>query len=206
MEAGAANILMIFFATIGPIKAAVVYASLTSGTEPAFRRSVAIKTVATATFVCLLFVVAGEFLLQVFHVSLPALKIAGGLILMLVAINMVMGDGSSPADPDGPGPSTDIAVFPLAIPMMATPQGIVLITTFAATTTNVSESLTLSGLILGIMAFNLVFLLAADKIIAGIGPSILQVITRILGLLLLGLAVQMMMWGLVDLNLLEPTL
>jgi multiple antibiotic resistance protein len=90
--------------------------------------------------------------------------------------------------------------------MMATPQGIVLITTFSATTTNITEMLTLVGLILAIMAFNLGFLLAADKIISGIGPSILQVITRILGLLLLGLAVQMMMWGLVDLNLLEPTL
>jgi multiple antibiotic resistance protein len=206
MEAGPANILMIFFATIGPIKAAVVYASLTANTEPGFRRGVAIKTVVTATCVCLLFVVAGEFLLQVFHVSLPALKIAGGLILMLVAIGMVMGDSSGPPDPDGPGPSADIAVFPLAIPMMATPQGIVLITTFSATTTNITEMLTLVGLILAIMAFNLGFLLAADKIISGIGPSILQVITRILGLLLLGLAVQMMMWGLVDLNLLEPTL
>lgn len=206
MEMGIADILMIFLVTIGPLKATVVFASLTANADPGFRRSVAIKTVVSATVVTLLFVLAGGFLLQAFHVSLPALKIAGGLILMLYALGMVLGEGSSQDDQAGTPQSTDIAIYPLAMPLMATPQGIVMITTISATTTNITETLTIVVLILGIMAFNFVVLLGAHWLVRVIGTSGLQVFSRIVGLLLVALAVQLMMWGLVDLNILKPTL
>jgi multiple antibiotic resistance protein len=206
MQLGLVDILMIYLVTIGPLKATVVYAALTAGTDPGFRRRVAIKTVVTATIVCLLFILAGEFLLKAFHVSLPALKIGGGVILLLYALGMVMGEGSSQGDQAGTAQSTDIGIYPLAMPLMATPQGIALITTITATTTNISEVLSIVVLMLAVMAFNFFFLLGADRIIRLVGPSALQVVARIVGLLLVGLAVQLMMWGLVDLNILEPTL
>lgn len=205
MELGLADILMIFLVTIGPIKATIVFASLTAGTDPAFRRSVAIKTVVASTAVCLLFVLAGGFLLTAFHVSIPALKIAGGLILMLYALGMVKGEGSSEGDQAGTAPSTRIAIYPLAMPLMATPQGIVLITTITAMTTTISEVSMIIALILAIMAFNFAFLLGAHWIIRVIGESALQVVACIVGLLFVALAVQLMMWGLVDLGILEPT-
>ena len=204
MELGPVDILMIFLVTIGPLKATVVFASLTAKADPAFRRAVAIKTVVTATCVALLFVLAGEFLLHAFHVSIPALKIAGGLILVLYALGMVMGEGSG--QEAGTPQSTDIGIYPLAMPLMATPQGIVMITTITATATAITEKLTIVGLILGIMSFNLVVLLGAHWLVRVVGASALQVFARIVGLLLVALAVQLMMWGLVDLNLLEPTL
>lgn len=206
MELGTLDILMIFLVTIGPLKATVVFASLTAKSDPGFRRAVAIKTVVTATAVAFLFVLAGEFLLHAFHVSLPALKIAGGLILMLYALGMVLGEGSGKDDQAGIPQSTNIGIYPLAMPLMATPQGIVLITTITATATNLVEVLTILGLILGIMAFNLVVLLGAHWLVRIVGASALQVFASVVGLLLVALAVQLMMWGLVDLNLLEPTI
>jgi multiple antibiotic resistance protein len=196
---------MIFLVTIGPIKATIVFASLTAGTDSSFRRSVAIKTVAASAAVCLLFVLAGGFLLSAFHVSIPALKIAGGLILMLYALSMVKGEDSSHGELAGEEPSTRIAIYPLAMPLMATPQGIVLITTITATTTSISEVFSIVALILAVMAFNFVFLLGAHWIIRVIGQAALQVVACIVGLLFVALAVQLMMWGLVDLGILEPT-
>jgi multiple antibiotic resistance protein len=203
MQLGALDILMIFLVTIGPLKASIVYTTLTANADPAFRRSVAIKTVVTSTVVAILFVVAGEFLLKVFHVSIPALKIAGGLILLLYALSMVMGDESNKSSHAGTVQSTDIGIYPLAMPLMATPQGLVAIVTITATATSTNEVLLVAGLILGIMAFNFVFLLVAHRIIGLIGPSALQIVARIVGLLLVALAVQLMIWGLGDLGVLE---
>jgi multiple antibiotic resistance protein len=203
MQLGALDILMIFLVTIGPLKASIVYTTLTANADPAFRRSVAIKTVVTSTVVAILFVVAGEFLLKVFHVSIPALKIAGGLILLLYALSMVMGDESNKSGHAGTVQSTDIGIYPLAMPLMATPQGLVAIVTITATATSTNEVLLVAGLILGIMAFNFVFLLVAHRIIGLIGPSALQIVARIVGLLLVALAVQLMIWGLGDLGVLE---
>ncbi len=204
MELGIPDILMIFLVTIGPLKATIVYASLTATADAAFKREVAVKTVLTATIVCLLFVLAGEFLMAAFKVSLPALKIAGGVILLLYALGMVMGEG--PSGEGGTAQSTDIGITPLAMPLMATPQGIILITTITATTTTIGEVLIIIGLILGLMTFNFFFLLGADRIIRLLGVNALQIIERIVGLMLAALAVQLMMWGLVDLDLLKPTI
>jgi multiple antibiotic resistance protein len=202
MQLGALDILMVFFVTIGPLKATVVYMALTADADSGFRRRVAIKTVVTATIVGILFVVAGEFLLKAFHISIPALKMAGGLILLLYALSMVIGDESNHGDHDNTAESTDIGIYPLAMPLMATPQGIVAIVTITATATNINEVLLIVGLILAIMAFNFVILLAAHRIISLIGPSALQVVTRIVGLLLAALAVQLIIWGLGDLGVL----
>ncbi|MBE9486567.1 MAG: MarC family protein [Chloroflexi bacterium] len=204
MELGALDILMVLLVTIGPLKAVIVYTTLTADADPGFRRSVAIKTVVTATVVGILFVVAGEFLLKVFHISIPALKIAGGLILVLYALSMVMGGESNHDDHAHTAQSTDIGIYPLAMPLMATPQGIVAIVTITATATSINETLLVAGLVLGVMAFNFVVLLGAHRIMSLMGPSAIQIVARIVGLLLVALAVQLMIWGFEDLGVLEP--
>jgi multiple antibiotic resistance protein len=204
MQLGVFDILGIFLVTLGPLKAAIVYTTLTADSDSDFRRLVAIKTVVTATIVAILFLVVGEFLLKIFHVSVPALKIAGGLVLLLYALHMVMGDESNQeAQGRAVTQTTDIGVFPLAMPLMATPQGIVMIVTITATTSSINEMLIVAGLIFGTMAFNFIFLLAAHRIIGLIGPLGLQIVARIVGLLFLALGVQLMIWGLSDLGVLE---
>jgi multiple antibiotic resistance protein len=145
-------------------------------------------------------------MLQVFHVTIPALKIAGGIILLLVALHMVMGEmGSEEKEGvEAAEPSLDIAIFPLAVPMLATPQGIVTIVAMTAAATT-SQLIMIVVFSLAIMAFNLLVLLAAGRIVKVIGVSGVQVIAKIAGILLAALAVQLMLLALQDLGVLERT-
>ncbi|MGB2933305.1 MAG: MarC family protein [Methyloceanibacter sp.] len=200
MNLGLADIFVILFVTIGPLKAALVYAALTAGTDAAFKREVAIKTVVTSAIVIGIFIFAGEFLLQIFHISLAALKIAGGLILLLFALGMVMGEPKKAEAVEGK-PSVNIAVYPLAMPLMATPQGIVAIVTLIAAMPGLKGIATVGGSAAVILVINLLTLLYIDRIIALIGPAALQIVARVVGLLLAALAVQLMIMGFTDIGI-----
>lgn len=206
MQFGVIDIATIFLVTIGPLKALIVYATLTASADAEFRRKVAIKTVITATIVSLVFVLAGETLLKIFHVSLPALKIAGGIILLLLAIGMVRDGGHGDEEEKPKALSLDIAVYPLAIPMMATPQGLVALTAITAAQPSLLWVGAVALMVLAIMALNLACLLSADRIIKAIGPSGLQIIAKVAGVLLTALAVQLMMLGFSDLGLIQADL
>jgi multiple antibiotic resistance protein len=205
MTFGIVDIATLLLVTVGPLKALIVFATLTARADAGFRRQVAIRTVTVATIVTLVFVVAGNFFLQIFHISLPALKIAGGIILLLVALDMVMGGSHEDESEKPKALSPDIAVFPLAMPMMATPQGLVAITVIVAARQSVVDVLVVVVVLLAVMALNLLCLLSADRIIKAIGPAALLVIGKIAGLLLTALAVQLMILGLRDLGLIEAT-
>jgi multiple antibiotic resistance protein len=200
---GIVDIIAILLVTIGPLKALIVYATLAGGAEPALQRQIAFRTVMVATIVTLLFVVAGEFLLGVLHITLPALKIAGGIILMLFALDMVMGGGHSDENEKQKAITLDVAVYPLAMPMMATPQGLVAITAITAAATNTAQVVGIAVIVLAIMAFNLICLLGANRIRKALGPSTLKIIEKVAGLLLTALAVQLMILGFTDLGLIE---
>jgi multiple antibiotic resistance protein len=201
MNLGILDILVILLITIGPTKAAVFFVGLTAGAEPALKRSIAIRTVATSAIICGAFVLIGEGLLGAFHVSLAALKIAGGLVLLLFALHLVLGEEKKDEAETGPrAPSLDVSVYPLAMPLMATPQGLVAIVTLAANMRGGGGLLMLLALVLAVMALNLVFLLYADRILGLVGPSVLKVVMRVFGLLLCGLAVQLMILGGQDLG------
>lgn len=206
MPIGLVDIIVILLITVGPLKALIVYATITGGADAAMRRKIAFKTVMVAAIVALLFVVAGEFILKILHISLPALKIAGGIILMLFAIGMVMGGGHGNENGAPRAVTLDVAIYPLAMPMMATPQGLVAITALTAATTTHMQVVAIGLIVAGIMAFNLVCLLAADRIIKVLGPSALKIIEKIAGLLLTALAVQLMILGAVDLGLIDKAL
>lgn len=198
---GLADIFMILLITIGPLKAAVVYAKLTGQSDRAFQREVAFKTVTVATIVTIVFVFFGQFLLGLFHVSLPALKIAGGLILLLFALDMVIGDhGGGEGTPVAP--TRDIAIYPLAMPLMATPQGLVAIATIVAETTRFGQRLVIAVIVLLIMAINLAILLSAGKLLRGGGSGAMVVVSKVVGILLAALAIQLMISAGKDLGLL----
>jgi multiple antibiotic resistance protein len=206
MTIGIADIVVILLITIGPLKALIVYATITSGADAALRRQIAFRTVFVATIVTLLFVIAGEVILQALHISLAALKIAGGIILMLFALGMIMGDGHGKEDGKLKAITIDVAVYPLAMPMMATPQGLVAITALTAAATTRMEVVFIALTVIGIMVFNLICLLAADRIIKALGPATLQIVAKVAGLLLTALAVQLMILGFADLGLIDRAL
>ena len=201
---GLVDVIVILLITIGPIKAAVVYAGLTVNADATLKRAIALKTVITAGVIVLLFVLAGQFILQVFHITLPALTMAGGLILLLFALHMVIGEEKK-GEGAAAAPSVSIAVYPLAMPMMATPQGIVAVMMIQAAYPEWHHLAILAAIAVAIMAFNYVVLLYADKIMQKLGPAVLMVVMRVVGLLLAALAMQLLIIALTQLGLFAPT-
>jgi multiple antibiotic resistance protein len=204
VDFGLADIFMILLITVGPLKAAVVYAKLTGQSDRAFQREVAFKTVLIASIVTIIFVFFGQFLLSLFHVSLPALKIAGGLILLLFALDMVIGEhGGNEGTPALP--TRDIAIYPLAMPLMATPQGLVAITTIVAETETFGQKIGVAVMVLIIMAINLAVLLSAGKLLREGAAGTMVVVSKVVGILLAALAIQLMISAGKDLGLLAAT-
>jgi multiple antibiotic resistance protein len=173
MSFGIVDVIALLAITLGPLKAAIVYATISAGADKPLRRAIAFRTVAVATIVVLIFIVFGEFILGIFHISLPALKLTGGLILLLFALGMVMGNDQKSHGPEVPVTIT-MATYPLAMPLMATPRGIVAVVTLAAAKPGLSNLILLAVLSLVIMGLNLIVLLSADKILRKDGSGAMQ--------------------------------
>lgn len=200
---GIADILVLLFITVGPTKPAAMYVAMTKSASPALKRQIAVRTILVSLIICSIFVVLGEGILKVLHISIPALLIAGGIILFVFALHLVLGEDKPESSTGLPqAPSISIADYPLAVPLMASPQGLVAIVTISAAMPGLTNMLTLLGLVLAVMVVNLIVLLSADKIMEKIPLSIMKVAMRIFGLLLCGLAVQLAILGLQRLGVL----
>jgi multiple antibiotic resistance protein len=199
------DILVILLVTTGPTKAMVLFAKVTQGYSPHEKREVAVRAVLVSAIVLLVFVFLGRPILHIFHITLAALKLAGGLILLQFALHMISTTEEKQEEVLTGQSKLYVAVYPLAMPLMATPQGIVVVVTLAAGAQNFTRVLEIAGLVIAVMLWNLVNLLFADKILGYIGAAALQVIARVIGLLLVALAIQLMIWGSIDLGLLPPS-
>ena len=171
------------FATIGPPDVAVLFAALTPDETPAQRRNIALKGVLIATGVLLVFAIFGRAVLDIFGISLAAFRTAGGVLLLLIAIDMVFARHSgstSTTDEENAEAVTrdDISVFPLATPLIAGPGAI------GATMLLVSnaESYTLAHLVvvavlLGVLLLTFLLLLVATQVQKLLGVTGLQVVS-----------------------------
>jgi multiple antibiotic resistance protein len=197
--------LDVFFAiliTMGPLKVVLVYGEATRNLEPDLRRRIAIKAVGIAAVVGLLFIILGKFLLDLFHFSIGALTIAGGAILFIFAVNMVLSGGGDSDHGANEKDPTQIAVFPLAMPLMATPIGIVYLTILSVTFDEADVTLIVIALmLLLVMLINLIVLLLESRILNRIDPQAFGVAERVLGILLAAMAVQTIIHGLQELGL-----
>jgi len=203
--------ILLLFATIGPLKATIVCATLAADAPPAFLKRLASRAVLIATSVCLVFALLGELILLTFQVSLPAFQIAGGIIVMLFSIEMVMGEKGDGKTSDGrsvsksDAPSLDIAAYPIAVPLLASVSGLIAIVSLMAQLgKDLRGILYLSGVILTIMALNYVCLRACRHIARLVGPVALSVTSKIMGVILVALAVELMVMGLVGFGVMAP--
>jgi multiple antibiotic resistance protein len=197
-----------FFAVIGPVDTAVLLASLTPNMSRAERRAISVKAVFIATTIILLFVLFGGPVLEQLGVSLAALQTAGGIILFMIALDMTLSQR--------PGPSTlsikesveagtkaeshaEIAVFPLATPLLAGPGAMTgAIVLAAGTKGNLALLAAVIAAILAVMAVTLGFLLVAQEVHQLIGVTARKVIVRVFGVLLAALAVQSIFNGIAE--------
>ncbi len=189
-----------FFVTIDPIGVVPIFLSLTSRLPAEQRRRVALRGAFIATVVLLLFVLVGADLLAALGISMPAFRIAGGLLLLLIAAEMLFErrnqrrahSAESLADEE----SEQVAVFPLAVPLLAGPGAIAasVLLTDAQAGRPAAQAAVLATLLL-VMAITALLLLLAARIASVIPQSLTDVITRLLGILLAALAVQFVLDG-----------
>lgn len=197
-----------FFATIGPVDVVAVFAALTSRASAEARRSMALRGVIVATIILVAFALAGKPLLAALGISLAALRVAGGILLLLIAIDMVFArtsGGTSTTDDEAreAARKQDIAVFPLATPLIAGPGSMgAAILLMAEAEGDLVLQLIVIGCLLGLLALLLVGLLLASQVQKFIGLTAMHVIGRVFGVLLSALAVQFVFDGIAQSGLL----
>lgn len=193
--------LITFFVVIDPPGCAPIYAGLSAGAKPEQKRSMAIRAVAISTAILLVFALFGEDLLKGLGISLGSFRIAGGIMLFLIALEMVFEKRTQRREDraqkvfDDPEVD-DVSVFPMAMPMIAGPGSIASVMLLMARNDGVERTLTVLGAMMTILLLTLVALLAAGPIMRVLGAKIEAVITRLLGVLLAALAVQFVIDGL----------
>jgi len=193
-----------FFATIGPVEAAVLYAGFTSELAPGERRRLAIRAVLIASIILLAFTLFGQPLLAQLGVTLAALKTAGGAVLGLIAIDMIFsGPGSrsklTPKEGEEALHKEDVAVFPMATPLLAGPGAMSAAIVLAARAQG--DVLQMAGVLAGlgaVLAITLALLLAAPEMSRLLGVTAQRVMMRVFGILLAAIAVQALFDGLRD--------
>lgn len=179
---------------INPVAVAPVFVSVTSGMDAAGRRAVLNRSVIVAYCVALFFLVAGRGMLAYLGVSMHAFAVSGGILLFLIALPMLFGQRStaqSPAKSEEAGGREDVAIFPMAIPMLAGPGTIATVLVLATQAgRDVQRVLILAAVLGAIYVLSWPILHASDRIIARIGEGKVAIITRVLGIILAALAVQ----------------
>ena len=193
--------LATFFATIGPLDVAAMFAALTASQTAQQRRSIAIRGTLIGTVILLAFALIGEFMLAGLGISLAALRTAGGILLLLIGIDMVFArssGGTSTTDEEETEAisKSDISVFPLATPLIAGPGAMgAAILLMADQEGNVAGQAIIVASILLILLLTFVSMLLAGKIQHWLGVTGMHVITRVMGVLLSALAVQFIFDG-----------
>lgn len=188
------------FATVGVADIAFIFAALTKDNTPAERRTFATRGVLIALAILMFFAVLGNAILDLFGITIPALRTAGGILLLLIAIDMVFarhsgGTGTTDEEEREARRAQDISVFPLAMPLLAGPgaiSAVILLTTGAQS--DLEFWMVLAALVT-ILALAWLTLLIAIPIQRLLGLTGLSVVSRVVGILLAALAVQFVFDG-----------
>ena len=187
------------FVVLDPPGCAPIYAGLTTGASSAQRRAMAIRACLIAGIILLIFALFGENLLGALHIELDSFRIAGGLMLFLIALDMVIEKRTQRREQRAEkvmaqshqGPEVeDVSVFPMAMPMLAGPGAIASIMLLEGEAEGLRGSLIVLAALLVVLVLTLLALLAAAPLMKLVGARVEAVITRLLGVLLAALAAQ----------------
>lgn len=204
--------LTTFFAMIGPIDVAAMFAALSAGLTERERRRAAVRGVLIASGILLAFALVGEWVLNIMGISLAALRTAGGVLLLLIGVELVSARASGATtttleEDQEAEQREDISVFPLATPLIAGPGaiGAVILLMAHAEGNFLEQSAVVVSLIL-VMAMTLLSLLLASQLQDRLGVTGMHMISRVFGVLLCALAVQFLFDGIAQSGLLSGTL
>jgi multiple antibiotic resistance protein len=193
------NSFVALLVVVDPLGLAPIFAALTQGYPEKRKREAAIRGTTLGTAILLLFALAGDVLLEALGIGIPAFRIAGGILLFLLALDMIF------ASPRGLRSRTvreqqeisyehDVSVFPLAIPLLAGPGAITTVLLYTGGR-DLTGIVVFVGVLVGVMVLSFICLLLAPGIMRRFGESGSEVLTRVLGVLLAALAVQFVLDG-----------
>lgn len=192
-----------FFVIIDPVGVVPFFLALTAGLPPAARRAVAIKSVAIAAVVLLFFTLIGQPLLHYLGVSIPAFRIAGGILLLLLAVDMVLVKESGirattpKEEEEASHRGSDVAVFPLAVPLIAGPGAVASVILLQSQNVgDLAAQTVIAAVMVGMLILVAVAFFAAGPIMRLLGVTGVNVMTRVLGIILAALAVSNILEGL----------
>ncbi len=190
------------FVIIDPISLVPLFIALTSREDPAQRRKIALRATALAAIVLIGFIMVGQFLLDSIEISLSAFQIGGGLVLMIIGLKMVFDDDTEMEALDleegneKPILVSDVAVFPLATPLIAGPGAIMAVVLLTDNDKySPLDQVTTAVVVLAILALTYFFLRQSDGVQNWLGRTGTSLVTRILGLLVVAFAIQTMLVG-----------
>jgi small neutral amino acid transporter SnatA (MarC family) len=183
---------------IGPKIALVPFLDVTAGMDAATKGLVIRKMLTTASVVAAILVVFGELLTRLLHFSTGALAVAGGTVLLIIAVSMVLGwgDGSKPQTSITEKEPMRLAVYPLAIPYLLNPVGIVVLVTVSAEAASIARVGLVIGILALVLALDVVVFRWANKVSERLDESRMLVTEKVFGFLLAALAVELVLTGL----------
>ncbi|MBB3764675.1 MarC family protein [Sphingomicrobium lutaoense] len=190
-----------FAVIIDPPGNAPIFASLTRDATRDARRRMAIRACLVAWAILIFFALLGEPMLEALGITLPAFRIAGGIMLFMIALEMVFEKRTERREHraqelEGTPEAEDVSIFPMAIPMIAGPGTIAAMMLFTARATGTTEFLVITGAMTLVILITLGALLAAGPLMRMLGHKVEAMITRLLGVILAALAAQFVVDGL----------
>jgi multiple antibiotic resistance protein len=189
--------LVTLLVVIDPPGAAPIFASLTTNATDASRRAMAWRSVLIASGILLGFAAFGEPFLGALGISLDAFRVAGGIMLFLIAVDMVFEKRTKRREERAQSvEQEDVSVFPMAMPMIAGPGSIAAVMLLTSRADTAIEYAAVYGALAIVLVLTLVALLAAGPIMRRVGAKVEAMITRLLGVILAALAAQIVIDGL----------
>jgi small neutral amino acid transporter SnatA (MarC family) len=195
---------------IGPKIALVPFLEMTAGMTESTKRRVLRKMLVTAALVATLLLILGGVLTRLLHFSPGALGVASGIILLIIAATMVLGPGDGGGG-NGGGHQIigrdpmQVAVFPLAVPYLLNPAGIVVLVTLSAEASSLAVFGVAVGVLVVVLALDVVVFRWAAAVSSKLDPSRMLVTEKVFGFLLAALGVQLVLNGLADVGVIHLT-
>lgn len=197
-----ATSLATLFVAIGPVEVAAMFLALTAGMTSAHKRKLAVIAAVTATSVLVAFALGGVQLLALIGVGLPAFRTAGGVLLMMVAADLLLAQHSavssitSTEEQEARQQQTDMAVFPLAIPLTAGPGSMTAIVLLMGKADTIAEDAMVLAALAIMIAVTFASMLLSDQLMKLLRRTGANVVARVSGVLLAALAMQFIFDGL----------
>ncbi|HEU4643661.1 MAG TPA: MarC family protein [Gemmatimonadaceae bacterium] len=183
---------------VDPVAVIPTYLVITQDETPKQRRRTAARACVAAALLLIVFGLAGRLIFRMFGITLPAFRIAGGLILWLVAMDMLRGERRTQEGTEEiveGQEKEDVAITPLAVPMLAGPGAISTVIVLAGQAHSLAEHVVVYGSVVLTALVSWISLRVGERLVVAVGQTGIRVMTRIMGLLLAAVAVQFVVAG-----------